>query len=209
MVTEPRKYQACSFFFTFDMLIPGPSNETFTVVELITTQHLQLGATPALQIIMPSAAKGAEVGGLVWNYEATVVTVSTNPGETLKVWNECYWDRLDAASAPIFNPATAIDTQSPISVAPLLTESNYPMRWIQRDFCELGITANAGLGNVGDCLGKHNRTLTHSKRIRRRIGDREGLYLSCMARSDAAAANNASTLRWSVAGTLYYRWLFQ
>jgi len=208
MVTEPRKYQACSFFFTFDMVIPGPSTPTFILVELLTTQHLQLGATPALEIIMPSAAKGAEVGGLVWNYEATIIATATNPGSTLKIWNECFWDRLDGNGAPIFNPATAIDTQSPISVAPLLTENNYPMRWIQRDFCEIGINANA-VGPTGDSLGKHNRQLTHSRKIRRRIGDREGLYLSCMARSDAAAANNAATLRWSVAGTLYYRWLFQ
>lgn len=206
MVTEPRRYQAANFFFTFDLQVPGPTGITFVTLELATTNHLVLGTSPQELSILPAAAKGIEIGGMVWNYENTVVAVSTGVPATLKVWNDLYWDRLTNNGAPNYLPTDVENSQSIVSSSPLVGDLNFPVRWIQRDFSELGVGVTAV--QVGDSSGAHNRQLSHSKKIRRRIGDREGLYYTCVVRSDAASANDASTLRWTTAGTLYYRILF-
>lgn len=200
MVTEPRRYQAANFFFTTDLRPTGPSTVDVQIVELVTTDHLFLGGT-GNQIIMPALSKGIEIGGFVYATNG-IVTVSDTGGTnaSVKMWFDLFWDRLDQNGAPASNYLVAIDqTQFPISTAPQQPDTVYPMRWVHREFYEI-------YTKFADSTG-FTRKPTSSLKIRRRIGDREGLYLALAVRTDTGAAGDG-TYRLSASGTLYYRWIF-
>lgn len=197
MVSEPRHYQAANVFFTADLSPAGATTVDFVVFELAATNHLLMSTVPTTNVIQ-GAAKGVEIGGFVYKTKslAYVVGAGATP-RTMKIWWDLYWDRHDEIGNPCYNPTNVDKTQAIVSAAPVVSDTDFPVRWVRRDFDEIYCSA----------LSTTALQFVRNVKIRRRIGDRESLCLAFAARSDANG-NGLDTLRCTVAGTLYYRVIF-
>jgi len=207
LVTEPKRYQSANFFFTVTLL-PPPVGSTpdFTIFEVCTTDHLNLGLSGSVNNVMPAAAKGLELGGIV--YEANAIcSAPDQSGVWYEIWLALYWDQQSINRSVFPNitiPTTLPDawstTQGPISITPP-TDALFPMRFIKRHGMMFG-------NELFESAGKENQAPRGNIRLRRRIGDREGLYFGVAGLSDGAGDGDGN-VAVSIKGTLYYRWLFQ
>lgn len=190
-VTEPRRYQACNFRFTSDLAITNANGTNFAILELATTAHL-------IGTVGEQSVKGVEIGGIVYAFSYVNMTAVAVVGSIIHS-TELWWDRLSSGGAPQYTPSDAYKTNSIVSIAPTVTDASYPTRWIHRNMGSL-------YPNFADRSGYDGPHNSINKRIKRRIGDREGLYLS--ASIQGGAEPGIKTVRFDVLGTLYYRWIF-
>lgn len=194
--------------FATEQVVPVANSWVFSTVELIKIRDHIGDSTTSVGTMLNQVARKIELGGVVFDMRHTPAQAPLAASSaTLRIWEGLAICELDEVGNPV-----GVDTDYHLSMMPVAVSATAPANTIP-DFA--AVQRFLWRRFHGASIGANNATLPtiptsvsgrmQSVRIRRSIGDRQGLYL---LRGYLSTSGTSFTLNCSVAGTLYYRLRF-
>lgn len=206
--SAPKRWQSANFLV--DTVAVIDSDEFFTQAVSLIQIDQHLGSTMGTGEqgrVIESISRKIEIGGMVWGhyFKTELALPGTNDSGMMIHSQYLVFDRLDALGLPNSIPDWS-QTTSPISTSlgPEDEDTQFPLRVIWSDYFT---PVNTGLGSAAQSPHANNVNVhisrTQSLRIKRSVDDFQGLFYHFYTLG--VANDDATTVRWGIAGRIYYR----